>query len=659
MNRIPSRRAHAAFGTTALLMSVAAITSGAAATGPATQKPASFKVEEATIAGIGAAFADGTLDCVGLTKLYLERIAAYDDAGPAINSVATVNPNVLATAASLDAEYERFGPRSRLHCVPVLLKDNIDTYDMPTTNGSVILKDAVPPDDAYITARLRAQGALILGKAEMGEFAGGSYNTINGQVVNPYNLKRGTGGSSAGSGAAIAANFAVLAVGTDTSTSVRGPAAYNGIVGLRPTTGLVSRDGIAPKNLTFDSAGPMARTVTDTALMMNALTGKDPADPLTVEVYRNHPEGSSAAGIDYTQHLRANALQGKRLGVVRDFFGGDPEIEALANEALATLEAQGAELVNINLEPEFLDTYVKKGGAIRTIADYRFKEEFEEYLATFGPEVPKTVEEFIEIYERDVNQSPLPVEASVLNLLKRSLTTSKEDPEFKDLIERVLPAATDYKLSLFEDHGLDALVFPYQTSFASPINNPVRTVDDPTHVRSTVPQPSIFAGYSSIGFPGIVVPMGTGSQGLPMDISFMGKPYSEGDLLGYAYDYEQASRLRAPSPLVPSLSGQDPQEPTRALPELTATITPATVLAGQTRPRALVRLTGPDGVVKGKVVLKTAGRMYRAALANGKARIQLAEFAKPGRKTVTVRYLGSAQYQRTSEQIVIRVQKKR
>ncbi len=506
-----------------------------------------FLVEEATIEDISRAFADGSLTCVELTELYIARIAAYDDAGPRINSVATVNPDALETAAALDEEYASTGPRSDLHCVPVLLKDNIDTHDMATTNGSVILEDAVPPDDAFITARLREEGALILGKAEMGEFAGGSYNTINGQVVNPYNAKRGTGGSSAGSGAAIAANLAVLAVGTDTSTSVRGPAAYNGIVGLRPTTGLISRDGIVPKNLTFDSAGPMARTVTDTAIMMRALTGVDEADPLSVEVYEDYPGGAPGApGIDYLDHLDEDALDGVRLGVVRTFFGGDPEIDAMAEEALETLEEQGATLVDIELDPEFVDFYLTNGGPnIRTIADYRFKEEFETYLATFGPDVPKTVEEFIEIYEAEVSQSALPVEASVLNLLKRSLTTSTDDPAFQDLVERVLPAATEYKLSLFEDNDVEALVFPYETSFATPINNPVETVEDPTFVRSSVPKPSTFAGYSSVGFPGVVVPMGFGSQGLPMDLSFMGRPYSEGELLGLAYDYEQASQLRA------------------------------------------------------------------------------------------------------------------
>jgi amidase len=247
-----------------------------------------FKLEEATIADITAAFDSGSLSCVKLTQLYLARIAAYEDAGIRLNSITTINKDAVSTAAKLDSERRKWGPRSALHCIPVLLKDNVDTFDMPTSNGSVILRDSVAPDDAFIADALRKRGALILGKAAMGEFAGGSYNTIDGQVTNPYHLKRQTGGSSAGSGAALAANLAVLAIGTDTSTSVRGPAAYTGIVGLRPTTGLISRDGIAPKNLTFDSAGPMARTVTDAALMLNAVAGADPADPLSVEINQHY-----------------------------------------------------------------------------------------------------------------------------------------------------------------------------------------------------------------------------------------------------------------------------------------------------------------------------------------------------------------------------------
>jgi amidase len=527
----------------------------------------SFELEEATVADITAAFESGALTCVKLTQLYLARIAAYEDAGIRLNSITTINPDALRIAAELDRERRRSGPRSPLHGIPVLLKDNVDTFDMPTSNGSVILKDSIPPNDAFITEALRRKGALILGKASMGEFAGGSYNTIDGQVTNPYHLKRDTGGSSAGPGAALAANFAVLAIGTDTSTSVRGPSSYNGIVGLRPTTGLISRDGIAPKNLLFDTAGPMARTVTDTALMLNAVAGEDPADPLSVETYKNFPASlrkKAAEGrLDYTKYLKKDSLKGVRLGAVRDFFGGDPEIDALAEKALDTMRARGAVIIDITVDPAFLDFYVSNGGSnIRTIADYRFKADWEQYLATLGPEVPKSVQEFVHIYETEVNKSPLPVENSVLDLLKRSLGTSADMPAYKNLIEKVLPEATRLKLAMFDKHHLNAMVFPYQSSFAAPISNPVFSIPDPTFVPSTRPQPSIFAGYSSVGFPGIVVPMGIGSQGLPMTISFMGKPYSDGQLLGYAYDYEQASRLRAPSPIVPPLPGETLVAPT-------------------------------------------------------------------------------------------------
>ncbi|MBD1932612.1 MULTISPECIES: amidase family protein [Cyanophyceae] len=512
---------------------------------------ATFELEEATIAEINRAFDAGALTAEELVQLYLNRIEAYEDSGPKLNSITTLNPNALETAAALDLERQLYGPRSPLHGIPILLKDNIDTFDLPTSNGSVILKDSIPPDDAFITQALRDAGAIILGKAAMGEFAGGSYNTIDGQTLNPYNFNRNTGGSSSGSGAAVAANLTVLAIGTDTSTSVRGPASFNGIVGLRPTTGLISRDGIAPKNLTFDTAGPMARTVTDMALLLNVIAGVDPADPLTLE-----SEGKIAE--DYTNFLVKGSLKGARLGVSRDFFGGDPEIDALAEQAIAKLEELGAEIIDpVLFSPEFIDFFVRgQGPNIRTIADYRFKADWDAYLATLGPEIPKTVEEFIEIYETEVNQSPLPVENSVLNLLKRAAATSTNDPAYKNLIENVLPQATELKLALFDAYDLDALVFPYQTSFAPPINNPVYSVNDPNFVRSSIPSPATIAGYSSVGFPGIVVPMGFGSQGLPTAISFFGKPYEEGKLISYAYDYEQATKLRAPSPLVPSLPGE-------------------------------------------------------------------------------------------------------
>ena len=510
-----------------------------------------FRLEEATIGDITAALDSGALTCRQLTQLYLNRLAAYDDGGPRINSVITINPRALDTATALDEERRARGPRSTVHCIPVLLKDNIDTFDMATTNGSVILRNAVPPDDAFIARSLREAGALILGKASMGEFAGGSYNSVDGQTINPYHLSRNTGGSSSGSGAAIAANFTVLAIGTDTSTSVRGPAAFTGIVGLRPTTGLISRDGIAPKNLNFDTAGPMARTVTDVAHLMNVIARPDAADAdgLSLQIFGNHPP---AATRDYTTFLQRGALKGARIGVVREYFGGDPEIDSLAEAAIVRMRELGAEIV----DPVIFDHPLRDFSDIRRVADFRFKEDWEEYLATFGPEVPKTVEEFIEIYKTEVNASPLPVEDSVMNLLERSVVTSTDDPEYTDLMENRLPEAMARKLHIFARQGLDALVFPYNPTFASVINNPAYRLEDPTFVSSTVPSPATLAGYNSIGFPGIVVPMGFGSQGLPMTISFMGRPYDEGKLISYAYDYEQATRLRRPSPLVPPLEGE-------------------------------------------------------------------------------------------------------
>jgi len=533
---------------------------------PVLAEEQAFVVEETSISDIQKAVGEGALTYEGLVRMYLARIAAYEDGGPKINSIITLNPDAIKIAAALDQERKTKGKRSPLHGIPVLLKDNVNTVDMATTNGSVILKNAVPPSDAFITRQLRAAGAIILGKAAMGEFAGGSYNSVTGQTINPYNFKRHTGGSSSGSGAAIAANFAVLAVGTDTSTSVRGPSAYNGIVGLRPTTGLISRHGIAPKNLNFDSAGPMARTVSDMAKMLNVLAAPDAGDSLNLQVWNEykklHPGffNKNKNSVDYAQFLQTDALRGVRLGVVRDFFGGDPEIDALANTALKKMQSMGAVLVDITLEKEFVDAYLDKGGKnIRKLSDYRFKADWEKYLASFdsknpnNSKVPKTVAEFVRIYETEVKKSAFPVEDSVMNLLKTSLTTSTDDPAYKDLIENILPSATQAKLQIFKKYNVEALVFPYFSTFAPPIKNPAFAIEDPTFVESKKLQSAILSGYSSVGFPSLVVPMGFGSQGLPMDITFFGKPYDEGKLISYGFSYEQATRLRKPSPLLPPL----------------------------------------------------------------------------------------------------------
>jgi amidase len=444
------------------------------------------------------------------------------------------------------------------------VKDNINTADMPTSAGSAILRNSVPHDDAAIVTALKNAGALILGKAAMGELAASSYNTIDGQALNPYNFKRGTGGSSSGSAAAVAANFTALAVGTDTLTSVRGPAAFNGIVGLRPTTGLISRNGIAPRKLNVDTAGPMARTVTDVAKLLDVLAAPDPADPLSLEVFSQYPAAGKTGGryAEFTRHLKKGSLKGARIGVVQDFFGGDPEIDALARASVAKMEALGAQIVEVRLDADFLDRYVQNFFEHLTkILMYRFRESWEVYLATLGPDVPKTVAAWVTIYETELAKAPLPPEttglAPAITVLKESLAHAANEPAYQDMINNVLPNLTRLKLAIYEQHGVDALVFPYQPTFAPPINNPVRKVADPTFVAAPGrPIPASLGGYGSVGFPMIIVPMGFGTQGLPMGIAIMGRPYDEGRIIGYAYDYEQATTMRHPPPLLPPLPGE-------------------------------------------------------------------------------------------------------
>ena len=534
---------------------VLALLPGCATPSDVEERQPTFQLLEAGIEEIQAAYESGTLTSVELVQGYLDRIAAYDRNGPAITSIISIHPDALSQAAALDDERRQSGSRGPLHGIPVLLKDNINTVDLPTTNGSAVLRGIVPSDDAVLTRELRQAGAIILGKASMGEFAAGSYNSVVGQTINPYNPKRDTGGSSSGSAAAIAANFAVLAVGTDTSTSVRGPAAYNGIVGLRPTTGLVSRRGIAPKNLEFDSAGPMARRVTDVAHMLSVMAVADPGDPMSAQTWSEVGSRYEVVDrhIDYTTFLDAAALGGTRIGVVRDLFGGDPDIDAMAAEALEQLRTLGATLVDVHLDEAFTSRYLGDGQLeIRRLADYRFREDWEAYLATL-PDGPQTVAEFVETYETVVNESALPARENTMSLLTTSLTTSASDPAYRHLVDEILPQATADKLALFEQADVDVLVFPYVTAFASVISNPVYELEDPSYLASEVPVPATLAGYSSVGFPCIVVPMGIGTQGLPMSLAFFGKPYDEGPLLGYAYAYEEASQKRVPPPLLPPL----------------------------------------------------------------------------------------------------------
>ncbi|MEP7457476.1 amidase family protein [Phyllobacterium sp. SB3] len=502
-----------------------------------------FEIEEATIADLQQAIRTRKISCVELIQQYLNRIHKYEFR---LNSITYLNPKALQIATELDRKFAAGEPMGPLFSVPILLKDNINTFDMPTTNGSIILKDAVPTEDAYITANLRQAGAVILGKASMGEFANNDYNTIDGVVTNAYSRLRSTSGSSSGCAAALTANLALLAVGTDTSSSIRGPAAFAGLVGLRPTTGLWSRSGIAPKSPLFDTAGPMARNVTDLAALLGAGAGRDEADPMNVAVYNTHPAGE----INYTESLDADALKGARLGLVHNFLKGDPEVEAMMNNAIEVIGNLGATIVDIYLDTDFLRFNIVNGAQnLRVPADADFKKNFEDYLSTyFGPHVPKTVAEFVDIYRATTTVSRKPVEQRILDLLETSLKMNANNLSHFHLVNDMLPAASTYKKSLFDKNRVGALIYPTSTSFPPPINTPVLKTKDPTYIPPEISS-FIFASYSSIGNPDITVPMGLGTAGLPAGISFMGRPYDEATILGFAYAFEQATNLRVPPDL--------------------------------------------------------------------------------------------------------------
>jgi len=316
-------------------------------------------VDTATIAQLAAAFDAGTLTAESLVQMCLARIAAYDRKGPSLHAVMTLNPKALETARALDAERKAKGRRSPLHGIPVVLKDNYDTFDMPTTGGSVLLEGSIPSKDAFVVKKLRDAGAIILAKLNMSEFASaGAYSSLGGQSLNPHDLTRTPSGSSGGTGVAIAAAYAPIGLGTDTGGSIRGPSTSNGIVGLKPTLGLMSRAGIIPLALSFDTGGPMARSVYDVAVSLGIMAGVDPADAATAK-------SQGQVRTDYTQDLKADAMKGARIGVARDFLGADPDVDYVVETALAAMRKGGATIVDVRYPKWLLDAKEEFYTAVR------------------------------------------------------------------------------------------------------------------------------------------------------------------------------------------------------------------------------------------------------------------------------------------------------
>jgi amidase len=499
-------------------------------------------LDAATVADIHQAIDAGRLTSEQLVELYLARIKAYDRQGPEIRAIVTLNPRALETARALDAERKATGRRSELHGIPVVLKDNIDTADMPTTGGSVLLEGFVPPDDAFLVRKLREAGAIILAKVNLSEFASGdAFSSLGGRTRNPHDLARSPSGSSGGTGAAIASAFASIGLGTDTGGSIRGPATANGVAGLKPTHGLLSRDGIIPLALTFDTAGPLARTVYDVAAALGVMTGIDPADSATKKS-EGHVE------TDYTRYLKAVALKGARLGIARDFMGADADVDWVIEAALAAMRREGATLVDVRLPRWLLDV---KGEFYTTVRYPEFPVQIADYLKATGPSYPKTLDEMIERALR--LHAPRP-DGALPNTARWTL--------FKR--EASSGGMTDYHYVAVRDHGLamvrsviegvlkaqtlDAIVYP-----TSP-TRPALVAAPPDTPGGSGATPSNIANLT--GFPDLIVPAGFTSDRLPVGLSFLGPAFSEGRLLALGYSFEQATRARRLPVNTPKLAGE-------------------------------------------------------------------------------------------------------
>lgn len=461
-----------------------------------------------------------------LVEYYLARIESLDANGPTLKSIIEVNPEALAIADALDRERRSSGSRGPLHGIPVVLKANIDTGDtMATSAGSLALANHRAPDDAFLVARLREAGAVILGKTNMSEWANfrsssssSGWSSLGGQAKNPYDPRRNPCGSSSGSGVAVSANFATLAVGTETDGSIVCPSGANGVVGIKPTLGLVSRDGIIPIAHSQDTAGPMTRTVTDAALLLQALAAKDAADPAAAARGEQVP--------DYSAALDVNALRGKRIGVVRSYSGadGDARITAILDNTIRVLQAQGAEVVDaLKLDTE------DAGEAEFTVLKYEFKADLNAYLqaskAPFG-----SLAEIIAFNQAHAD-TVMPIFGQDLleDSQKLGPLTEAEYLEALEKSGRIVRGAIDQAMT---EHRLDALI--------APTNGPAWLTDHVLGDNFSVSSSSLAAVS---GYPAITVPAGYIAE-LPIGMSFIGAPFSEAKLIGVAYAFEQASKVR-------------------------------------------------------------------------------------------------------------------
>lgn len=485
-------------------------------------------MKELTIARAHQLMQDKKITAVQLAEYYLDRIEKFDKKGPKLNSIILINPNALQEAKTLDERFLKEGFVGPLHGIPVILKDNCETYDMPTTAGAIALKGFESKKDAFLVRKLRDAGAIILAKSNLHEFAiwGETISSIQGQTLNPYDLSRTPGGSSGGTGAAIAADFGIVGIGSDTINSVRSPSSANSLAGIRPTMGCVSRGGIVPYSMTQDTAGPICRTVEDAAKTLSVIAGYDSEDPLTAWSFPHR-------GTDYSKGLEKGGLEGKRIGVLRSFFGKEEvnrEVNAVVNAAIAQMHAAGAVIVEIKED-------VNSAWLTSEVSVHL--DDFADHLTAYLSAIPAdkaAVRSLKDIYEKGLYH---PVDRENIETAIKLTTKS---PEYDKKILRQAQVKNTI-MKIIADYALDAIVYPHQQQLVCKVGSSQKQ-------RNGVL-------CSVTGFPSVIVPAGFSKPdsdapgGVPIGMEFIGEPWSERRLIGIAYAFEQATHYRqSPQPAI-------------------------------------------------------------------------------------------------------------
>ncbi|MYE33888.1 MAG: amidase [Gemmatimonadales bacterium] len=507
------------------------------AAAPVPLHPQAFEVEEATVAEVHAAFRSGDLTCEGLVARYLARIDAYDQQGPRLNSIAVVNPRALEEARSLDAAFASGGLTGPLHCIPVLLKDQVETSDMPTTYGSALFAGYMSERDGTIVTRMKDAGALIIAKTNMGEFASRYVGSGFGIIRNAYDPQRNPSGSSGGTGSGVAANLGMIGIGEDTGGSIRGPAAVASLVGLRPTLPLVSRFGMMPANPTTDTMGPMTRTVMDAAILLDVIAGFDPNDPVTAYSVGQIPES-------YADGLDAGALAGARIGVIREPMDrsvdtsseGFRQVRARMEAAIGTLRDLGAEVFDVAIPG------IEGVAAIFGANSYETEEVTDAYLAELRDPPYRTLASIL--LSGRVNPWRA---AGMADLLGK---TTRDPGYLEYLLAR--DQVREDVIATMAEHDLDAFVYATFDHPPDLIAEDVETNPAPADRYALGDNRSL---SPLTALPALTVPAGFTDDGLPVGLEFLGRPFTEAMLLGFGYAYEQATNHRRSPPAAPPLGG--------------------------------------------------------------------------------------------------------